>query len=96
MRTIGFTTLALGVLVAGCGGTKESFDDSFNKGFHENFISSCTSSATRSGVTQDVASKLCTCASDKVKERFSVREKMSLKSEQINPIVAECRASVMG
>jgi len=96
MRIRGITLVALGALVASCGDAKTSFDESFDKSFHENLISSCTSSATSSGATQELASKMCTCASDKVKERFSVREKMGLKPEQLRPIVAECRASVMG
>jgi len=96
MRTTGITLLALGALVAGCGDTKKAFDDSFDKGFHEKLISSCTSSAMQAGAPQDIATRLCTCASDKVKERYTVREKMNLKPEQLQPIVAECRASVMG
>ena len=96
----GFTIIALGALLAGCGEAKkafdEGFDEAFDKSFHEKFISSCTSSAMRSGATQDLASKLCTCASDKVKERFSVREKMNLTEEQAMPIVEECSASVIG
>ena len=84
--------LALCGLVAGCGQAKQSFDDSFNKNFHEKFVSSCVSSAIKSGAPQDMASKLCTCTSDKVKERFSVREKMAMKDAQILPIVEECRA----
>ena len=96
MRTRGISLLALSALAAGCGDTKKAFDESFDKSFHEKMISSCTSSAARSGVSQEIADKVCTCASDKVKERFSVREKMNLKPEQLQPIVAECRASVMG
>jgi hypothetical protein len=96
MRIRGISLIALGALVAGCGDTKKAFDESFDKSFHEKMISSCTSSATSSGVSQEIATKVCTCASDKVKERFSAQEKMNLKPEQLAPIVAECRASVMG
>ena len=92
MRNGTIIALALCGMVAGCGEAKTSFDDSFNKSFHEKFISSCVSSATKSGAPQDLATKLCTCASDKVKERFSVREKMTLKNEALLPIVEECRA----
>jgi hypothetical protein len=91
----GISLFALSALVAGCGDTKKAFDESFDKSFHEKMISSCTSSATRSGVPQETAAKVCTCASDKVKERFTVREKMNLKPEQVTPIVAERRASFM-
>ena len=85
------------LLVAGCGGeAKKGFDDSFNNQFHEAFISSCVKSATGGGVEQALASKLCTCASDKVKERYSVKEKMGLKNEQLTPIIEECKASVGG
>ena len=83
------------LLAAGCSGeTKKTFDDSFNNQFHESFISSCVKSATGGGVEQAMATKLCTCASDKVKERYSVKEKMTLKNEQLTPIVEECKASV--
>ena len=93
MRERTIMVLALAGLVAGCSGeTKKSFDDSFNKSFHEKFISSCVSSATKAGAPQDMATTLCTCASDKVKERYSVRQKMTLKDEQLMPIVEECRA----
>ena len=95
MRT-GLTIVALAALLAGCGGAKKSFDDSFNKSFHENFISSCTSSAVRSGLAQELAAKVCTCTSDNVKERFSVQEKMNLKPEQVTPLVAECRSTILG
>jgi len=85
------------MLVAGCSGeAKKNFDDSFNSQFHEKFISSCVKSATDGGVAQDLATKLCTCASDKVKERYSVKEKMTMKNEQLTPIVEECKAQVMG
>ena len=93
---LALTACALGAILAGCGNTQKAFDDSFNKSFHEKLISSCTSSALGAGVPQELATKLCTCASDKVKERFSVAEKMNLKQEQLAPIVAECRASVAG
>ena len=96
MRIRGISLLALSALVAGCGDTKKAFDESFDKSFHEKLISSCTSSAMRSGVPQETATKVCTCTSDKVKERFTVREKMNLKPEQVAPFVAECRASLAG
>ena len=92
MREGTFIVLALAGLLAGCGEAKTSFDDSFNKNFHEKFISSCVASATKAGAPQDMATTLCTCASDKVKERYSVRQKMTLKDEQLMPIVEECRA----
>ena len=96
MLARGLTALAFCALLSGCGGAKKSFDDSFDKNFHEKFVASCVRSATESGVAQDLAGKLCTCASDKVKERFSVREKMNLKEEQLKPILQECKASVPG
>jgi len=90
------TALALCALLAGCGSGKKSFDDSFDKNFHEKFVASCVTSATQSGMAQDLAGKLCTCASDKVKQRFSVAQKMHLKEDQLKPILQECKASVPG
>jgi hypothetical protein len=43
-----------------------------------------------------MANRLCTCGADKVDQRYSVREKMSLKQEQLAPIVTECRAEAKG
>jgi hypothetical protein len=88
--------VAMSALLAGCGDVKKTFEDSFNKSFREKFISSCISSATESGVAQDMANRLCTCGADKVDQRYSVREKMSLKQEQLAPIVTECRAEAKG
>ncbi|MFL6736017.1 MAG: hypothetical protein ACJ8F4_03030 [Sphingomonas sp.] len=92
----GTMALALCALLGGCGGPKKSFDDSFNKNFHEKFVGSCVKSATERGLAQELAAKLCTCASDKVSERYSVRQKMSLKDEQLRPILEQCKASVKG
>ena len=80
-------------LLAGCGGAKDSFDESFNAKFHESFVSSCVKSAVGAGAEQAVADKVCACASDKIKERYSAREKMSLKNDQILPLVQACRGS---
>jgi hypothetical protein len=78
------------LLLASCGDSKKAFDDSFNKSFHEKFVSSCVSSA--GGVDPALASKLCNCAASKVDEKYSVKEKMGLKNEQLMPIVEECKA----
>ena len=48
------------------------------------------------GLVQELGAKGCTCTSDNVKERFSVQEKMNLKPEQVTPLVAECRATILG
>jgi hypothetical protein len=90
----GLTALALCALLSGCGSAKKSFDDSFDKNFHEKFVASCVTSATQSGMAQELAGKLCTCASDKVKQRFSVAQKMNLKEDQLKPILQECKASI--
>ena len=95
---------ALCALAAGCGDSgkeakksyQQSFDESFNKSFHEKFVSSCVASAKSGGVAEAQANQLCTCASDIVKERFTVQEKMNLKNDQIMPIVQECRARFPG
>ena len=93
------TALALCALLAGCGSNggsskNASFDDSFDKSFHEKFVGSCVTSATQSGIAPELAGKLCTCASGKVKQRFSVAQKMHLKEDQLKPILQECKASI--
>ena len=92
MRNL-IVVLTAAALLAGCGSAKESFDESFNTKFHESFIASCVKSAVGAGAEQAVADKVCACASDKIKERYSAREKMSLKNEQILPLVQQCRGS---
>jgi hypothetical protein len=85
--------LGAAVLLVGCGSAKEGFDESFNTKFHESFVASCVKSAVGAGASQEIADKTCNCASDKIKERYSVREKMSLKTDQILPLVQQCRGS---
>ncbi len=80
-------------LLTACGEASQGFDEGFNTKFHENFVSSCVKSATQAGAAQGLADAACKCASDKIKERFTVKEKMSLKNDQIIPIIQECRAS---
>lgn len=90
------TALALCALLGACGNSNKSSENGFDQSFHEKFVASCVQSATASGVAQDLAGKICTCASDKVEQRFSVSEKMNLKQEQLRPIMAECKASIAG
>jgi hypothetical protein len=92
------TILVLGAagLLTACGEVSQGFDDGFNTRFHESFVSSCVKSAVQGGAPQQAAESLCGCASDKIKDRFSVKEKMSLKNDQIIAIVQECRGSVTG
>lgn len=80
-------------LLTACGDAKEGFDDGFNTKFHESFVKSCVDSAVKSGAPQAAADTLCNCASDKIKERFSTQQKMSLKPDQITPLVEACRAT---
>ncbi len=87
---------AAALALTACGEASQGFEDGFDTKFHESFVSSCVKSATQAGAPQAAADTLCKCASDKIKERFSVREKMSLKNDQIIPIVQECRDSAAG
>jgi hypothetical protein len=80
-------------LLSACGEASQGFEDGFNTKFHESFVASCVKSATQAGAPQAVADATCKCASDKIKDRFSVKEKMNLKNDQIIPIVQECRGS---
>jgi hypothetical protein len=95
---------AFAIALAGCGDTgteagnsfESAFEQSFNKSFHESLVSSCTTSAKAGGVTEERATNLCNCASDKVRQRFIVQEKTNLKDEQLRPIIEECRAQIPG
>ena len=95
MRTMILVLGAAGLLTA-CGEASQGFDDGFNTKFHESFVASCVKSSTQAGAAQAVADTVCKCASDKIKDRFSTREKMSLKNDQIIPIVQECSSSYKG
>ncbi len=93
------TALALCALFGACGSNggsnnSSSFDQGFDKSFHEKFVGSCVTSATQSGIAPGLAGELCTCASDKVKQRFSVAQKMHLKEDQLKPILQACKASI--
>jgi hypothetical protein len=90
MRLLGIAAVALAL--AGCGGTKKSFDESFDKSFHESFVKSCVDSAVKAGAPQAAATTLCSCTSDKIKDKYSTKEKMALKNEQILPLAEACRA----
>ena len=79
-----------------CGEAKQGFEEGFDTKFHESFVSSCVKSSTAAGAPQDAADSICECASDKIKDRFSAREKMTLKNDQIIPIVQECSSSYKG
>jgi len=97
MAKLGFTlSLVAALALTACGEAKQGVEDGFNSKFHESFVASCVKSSTQAGAPQEVADKICTCASDKIKERFSTREKMSLKNDQIIPIVQECSSSYTG
>ena len=76
-----------------CGEATKGFEDGFDTKFHESFVASCVKSSTGAGAPQAAADTICKCASDKIKDRFSVKEKMSLKNDQIIPIVQECSSS---
>jgi hypothetical protein len=95
MRTI-FAVLGAAALVTACGEAKQGFEDGFDTKFHESFVATCVKSSTQAGAPQAAADSICKCASDKIKDRFSTREKMSLKNDQIIPIVQECSASFRG
>ena len=83
----------IAALLTACGEAKQGFDEGFNTKFHESFVSSCVKSSTAAGAPQEAADSICKCASDKIADRFSTREKMTLKNDQIIPIVQECSSS---
>lgn len=84
----------------GCGDSSSDFQNgfeaNFDRSFHESLVASCVAGTKRSGASEELATNLCTCASDKVKQRFTVQEKMNLKNEQIDPIIKECLAQFVG
>ena len=83
-----FTILAA---LSGCGEAKKVFDDSYDKKFRE----SCISSGTTSGAPPAVAKQVCDCTMDKINQRFSTTEKMSVPDEKLQPIMNECVKSVV-
>ena len=89
------TALALCTLLGACGNSKQS-DENANRNFDLKFVASCVQSATSGGVAEDVASKVCACASGKVRQRYSMQEIPRLTPEQVKPIMAQCKASIAG
>ena len=85
--------LGTSALLGACGEAKQGFDEGFNTKFHESFVSSCVASGKKTGATQEAAESICKCASDKIADRFSTREKMTLKNDQIIGFVQECSSS---
>ncbi len=88
--------LGTAALLSACGETRKGIEEGFDTKFHESFVSSCVKSSTAAGAPQDAADSICKCASDKIRDRFSATEKMSLKNDQIIPIVQECSSSYKG
>jgi hypothetical protein len=95
MLTRWTTALALCVMLGACGGSKQSADNS-NRNFDERFVASCVQSATSGGVPEAIASKICACASGKVRQRYSMQEIARLTQQQVKPIMVECKASITG
>ena len=87
------TVLGAAALLAACGEAKQGLEEGFDKEFHKSFVSSCVKSSTAAGAPQEAADNICKCASDKIRDRFSTRELMTLKNDQIIPIVQECSSS---
>ena len=87
--------MALGAaaLLTACGEATQGLEEGFDTKFHDSFVSSCVKSSTAAGAPQEAADSICNCASDKIKDRYSAREKISLKRDQIIPIVQECSSS---
>ena len=77
----------------GCGEAKEGFDQGFDTKFHEGFVKSCVEFGGPARRAAVAATTMCNCTSDKIKEKLSAKEKMTLKNEQILPLVEECRAA---
>jgi hypothetical protein len=90
MRRGIFALICLPVLVAGCGDA----DEAANQAFDENFRSSCVSAGTGGRLSAELVAKACDCALAKINERFSTSEKLTLTSEQAQPIAQECFAQV--
>ena len=85
--------LGASALLTACGEGKRGLEETFDKEFHKSFVASCVKSSTAAGAPQEAADSICKCASDKVDERFSAREKVTLKNDQIIGIVQECSSS---
>ena len=88
--------LGTAALLSACGEAKQGFEEGFDKEFHKSFVSSCVKSSTAAGASRAAADSICKCASDKIKDRYSAREKVTLKNDQIIPIVQECSSSYRG
>jgi len=78
--------LCLVALAGGCG----QADDAFNKEFDANFRASCIAAASKGGKPEALVAQVCDCTLAGINTKFSTADKMTLTSEQAQPIATEC------
>ena len=86
-----FLAIASLALLGGCDAAKKSFDESYDRKFRD----SCIASATKGGAPAPAAKQVCDCTMDRINQRFSTTEKMSVPEEKLQPIMNECVKGVV-
>jgi hypothetical protein len=91
-------SIAIVLLLAGCGDAKKNFETGFKTAFEKNFTESCTKSAMDGGKVpadqKPAVLEFCGCVAKKLVERHSMTELASLggggSQEKIEAAATEC------
>lgn len=90
MRSTMIILLALPLALTACGEAKKSFDEGVEKSFHKEFVDSCVTSAVKTGAPPAAASKLCGCTADKLKQKYSGSELLSVSEAEMQVAAQAC------
>ena len=90
MRKSMLTLVCLSAIASGCGQAEEAADTAFD----ENFRSSCVSAASGGLLAANLVEKACDCALTRINEKYHGTDKLTLTSEQAQPIAQQCLEEV--
>ena len=90
MRPTIFALLVLPLALTACGEAKKSFDEGVEKSFRKEFVDSCTTSAVKTGAPPAMAVKLCGCTADKLQQKYSGSELLSVSEDEMKLAGTAC------
>lgn len=90
MRPTILMLLALPLALTACGEAKKSFDEGVEKSFHKEFVDSCTTSAVKMGAPSAAAVKLCGCTAEKLQQKYSGSELLSVSEAEMQVAANAC------
>ena len=83
MRPTIFALLVLPLALTACGEVKKSFDEGVEKGFKKEFANNCTTSVVKTGAPPAEASKLCSCMVDRLQQKYSGSDLLSISEAEM-------------